>query len=65
MAMFSFDEQAALFDVTPLPNQFILNYLPEASGDAVRVPLRLGGVLSSRGHQRFAANGAGAEHDGG
>ena len=36
MAMFSFDEQAALFDVTPLPNQFILNYLPEASGDAVR-----------------------------
>ena len=47
MAMFSFDEQAALFDVTPLPNQFILNYLPEASGDAVRVPLRLGGVLSS------------------
>ena len=62
MAMFSFDEQAALFDVTPLPNQFILNYLPEASGDAV---LRLGGVLSSRGHQRFAANGAGAEHDGG
>ena len=37
MAMFSFDEQAALFDVTPLPNQFILNYLPEASGDAVRV----------------------------
>lgn len=32
MAMFSFDEQAALFDVTPLPNQFILNYLPEASG---------------------------------
>ena len=58
MAMFSFDEQAALFDVTPLPNQFILNYLPEASGDAVR-------VLSSRGHQRFAANGAGAEHDGG
>lgn len=39
MAMFSFDEQAALFDVTPLPNQFILNYLPEASGDAVRVYL--------------------------
>ena len=36
MAMFSFDEHAALFDVTPLPNQFILNYLPEASGDAVR-----------------------------
>ena len=41
MAMFSFDEQAALFDVTPLPNQFILNYLPEASGDAVRVYLCL------------------------
>ena len=39
MAMFSFDEQAALFDVTPLPNQFILNYVPEASGDAVRVYL--------------------------
>lgn len=39
MAMFSFDEQASLFDVTPLPNQFIVDYLPKASGDAVRVYL--------------------------
>ncbi len=37
MAMFSFDEPYALFDVTPLSNQFILNYLPSAPGDAVRV----------------------------
>ena len=65
MAMFSFDEQAALFDVTPLPNQFILNYLPEASGDAVRVYLF--GLVACYHHEaiRFAANGAGAEHDGG
>lgn len=37
MAMFSFDERFAPFDITPLENQFILNYLPDAPGDAVRV----------------------------
>lgn len=53
MAMFSFDEQAALFDVTPLPNQFILNYLPEASGDAVRVYLF--GLVACYHHRRPSA----------
>ena len=48
MAMFSFDEQAALFDVTPLPNQFILNYLPEASGDAVRVYITRPSAICSK-----------------
>ena len=39
MAMFGFDEQYAYYGVTPVDNQFILEYLPTASGDAVRVYL--------------------------
>lgn len=39
MAMFGFDEQFPMFDVTPVDNQFILEYLPGATGDAVRVYL--------------------------
>ncbi len=36
---FAFDEQFAMFDVTPVENQFILEYLPGARGDDVRVYL--------------------------
>ncbi len=36
---FSFDERYLMFDVTPVDNQFILEYLPEARGDDVRVYL--------------------------
>ncbi len=39
MPMFGFDEQYAYYGVTPVDNQFILEYLPNASGDAVRVYL--------------------------
>ena len=39
MAMFGFDEQYAYYGVTPVDNQFILEYLPSATGDAVRVYL--------------------------
>lgn len=39
MAMFGFDEQYAYYGVTPVDNQFILEYLPTATGDAVRVYL--------------------------
>ena len=39
MGMFGFDEQYAMFDVTPLDNQFILEYLPAAKGDDLRVYL--------------------------
>lgn len=39
MTMFGFDEQYPMFDVTPVDNQFILEYLPSATGDAVRVYL--------------------------
>ncbi|MBQ8554944.1 MAG: DnaD domain protein [Clostridia bacterium] len=39
MPMFGFDDQYPVFDVTPVDNQFILEYLPTASGDAVRVYL--------------------------
>lgn len=39
MSMFGFDEQYPMFDVTPVDNQFILEYLPTATGDAVRVYL--------------------------
>lgn len=39
MPMFGFDEQYPLFDTTPVDNQFILEYLPTATGDAVRVYL--------------------------
>lgn len=39
MPGFEFEEKQALFDVTPVANQFILEYLPEAKGDDVRVYL--------------------------
>lgn len=39
MPMFAFDEQYAYHGVTPVDNQFILEYLPNATGDAVRVYL--------------------------
>lgn len=39
MSMFGFDEQYAYYGVTPVDNQFILEYLPNATGDAVRVYL--------------------------
>ena len=39
MSMFGFDEQYAYYGVTPVDNQFILEYLPNANGDAVRVYL--------------------------
>lgn len=37
--MFGFDERYAMFDVTAVDNQFILEYLPAASGDQVKVYL--------------------------
>ena len=37
--MFGFDERYSMFDVTPLENQFILEFLPEAKGDYVKVYL--------------------------
>ena len=37
--MFGFDERYAMFDTTPVDNQFILEYLPSAPGDAVKVYL--------------------------
>ena len=37
--MFGFDERFAMFDITPLENQFILDYLPAARGDYVKVYL--------------------------
>lgn len=39
MAMFGFDDQYPYYGATPVDNQFILEYLPGASGDAVRVYL--------------------------
>ena len=36
---FAFDEQFAMFDITPVENQFILEYLPGAKGDFVKVYL--------------------------
>ena len=33
--MFGFDERYAMFDITPVENLFILEYLPEAKGDYV------------------------------
>lgn len=39
MSMFGFDEQYAYYGVTPVDNQFILEYLPNTNGDAVRVYL--------------------------
>ena len=37
--MFGFDERYAMFDITPVENQFILDYLPAARGDYVKVYL--------------------------
>ena len=37
--MFGFDERYAMFDITPVENQFILEYLPSAKGDYVKVYL--------------------------
>lgn len=39
MPLFSFDDQFALFDVTPVENLFIQEYLPGAKGDYVKVYL--------------------------
>ena len=36
---FAFDEQFTMFDVTPVENQFILEQLPGAKGDYVKVYL--------------------------
>ena len=36
---FAFDEQFAMFDITPVENQFVLEYLPGAKGDYVKVYL--------------------------
>lgn len=37
--MFGFDTKYAMFDITPVENQFILEYLPAARGDYVKVYL--------------------------
>ena len=37
--MFGFDDRYSMFDVTPVENQFILEFLPEARGDYVKVYL--------------------------
>ena len=37
--MFGFDDRFAMFDITPVENQFILEYLPGARGDYVKVYL--------------------------
>jgi DNA replication protein DnaD len=37
--MFGFDERFAMFDITPVENQFVLEYLPAAKGDFVKVYL--------------------------
>ncbi len=37
--MFGFDPKYAMFDITPVENQFILEYLPTAKGDYVKVYL--------------------------
>lgn len=39
MGLFAFDDPFAMFDVTPVENQFILEYLPGARGDFVKVYL--------------------------
>ena len=36
---FAFDERYAMFDITPVENQFILEYMPGARGDYVKVYL--------------------------
>lgn len=37
--MFGFDDRYAMFDITPVENQFILDYLPAAKGDYIKVYL--------------------------
>ena len=37
--MFGFDERFAMFDITPVENQFILEFLPGAKGDYIKVYL--------------------------
>lgn len=37
--MFGFDERFAMFDITPVENQFILDLLPAARGDYIKVYL--------------------------
>ena len=37
--MFGFDTKYAMFDITPVENQYILEYLPAAKGDYVKVYL--------------------------
>ena len=37
--MFGFDERYAMFDITPVENQFILEYLPDAKGEYIKVYL--------------------------
>lgn len=37
--LFGFDEQYAMFDMTPVENQFLLEYMPAAKGEAVKVYL--------------------------
>lgn len=39
MPLFGFSDQYALFDQTPVDNQFIMDYLPDAKGDYVKVYL--------------------------
>ncbi len=39
VGMFGFDERYAMFDMTALDNQFILEYMPAAKGDYVKVYL--------------------------
>ncbi|MBR3430284.1 MAG: DnaD domain protein [Clostridia bacterium] len=36
---FTFDDQFAMFDITPVENQFVLEYLPAAKGEYVKVYL--------------------------
>lgn len=39
MSMFGFDDRFAMFGATPVENQFIVEYLPAASGESVKVYL--------------------------
>ena len=39
MALFSFDNRFGMFDVTPVENMFLQEYMPSASGDFIKVYL--------------------------
>lgn len=39
VSLFGFDEQYAMFDITPVSNQFLLEFMPMAKGDYVKVYL--------------------------